>query len=363
MHSDEHWDNLIDSGKCALFIGADDESGERITSEKDAEEAYHQTELNSKAVEEDYNEAVELMEKIDKEDNHTEFNAFTYYLNSLSAFHLLTADEEKTFSRDFLATGSKKARDELIKHNMKLVISVAKAYILACKKLSFEDLVQEGNLGLMKACEKFDPERSTRFSTYAVWWIRQAITRAIAQKDRTIRIPVYLHELVKKVKSIIAKTEMENGRSLTYEEKVDIALEYTKNSSNLAMAKEIVNIIEENGIILSLDTSTNNSSNDEGKTENKLGDIIGGEGDAFSVDKYIIDEEMNKELYHSLTVLSPKEKKIIVRRMGLFGHKAETLEEIGKTMDVTRERVRQIEQRALGKIRTAFPELKLYLIK
>ncbi len=254
------------------------------------------------------------------------------YLKEIGRVPLLTADEEMTLAKAARA-GDADARRKLSEANLRLVVSVAKRY--AGRGLPFLDLIQEGNLGLMKATEKFEPERGFKFSTYATWWIRQSITRAIADQGRTIRIPVHLVESINRVKKMSGEILRKKGREATAEEiAVRLDMEPDRVRELLLLAQEPV----------SLETP------------------VGEEEDAHLED-FIQDEEagipadeagrqmLRRELMSVLKSLTPREERVISLRFGLEDGRARTLEELGQEFNVTRERVRQIEAKALRKLR------------
>ena len=254
------------------------------------------------------------------------------YLKEIGQVPLLTAAQEAELARAAQA-GDEQARRALSEANLRLVVSVAKRY--AGRGLPFLDLIQEGNLGLMKAAEKFEPERGFKFSTYATWWIRQSITRAIADQGRTIRIPVHLVESINRVKRAAGELLRKNGREPTGEEfAVQLDLEPDRVRELLQLAQDPI----------SLETP------------------VGEEEDAHLED-FIQDEEagvpadeagrqlLHRELLNVLKSLTPREERVITLRFGLEDGRARTLEELGREFNVTRERVRQIEAKALRKLR------------
>lgn len=254
------------------------------------------------------------------------------YLKEIGRVPLLSAEEEASLARTAQA-GDLDARRRLSEANLRLVVSVAKRY--AGRGLPFLDLIQEGNLGLMKAAEKFEPDRGFKFSTYATWWIRQSITRAIADQARTIRIPVHLVEHINRVKKTAGELLRRNGREPTAEEiAVNLDMEPARVRELLQLAQEPI----------SLETP------------------VGEEEDAHLED-FIQDEEvgipadeagrqlLRRELINVLKSLTPREERVLTLRFGLEDGRARTLEELGREFNVTRERVRQIEAKALRKLR------------
>ena len=250
------------------------------------------------------------------------------YLKEIGQVPLLSAEEEQMLARAARA-GDADARRRLSEANLRLVVSVAKRY--AGRGLPFLDLIQEGNLGLMKAAEKFEPDRGFKFSTYATWWIRQSITRAIADQGRTIRIPVHLVEHINRVRKTAGELLRKNGREPTAEEiAVQLEMEPDRVRELLQLAQEPV----------SLETPV-------GEEEDAhLEDFIQDEEAGIPV-----DEAGRQELMSVLKSLTPREERVITLRFGLDDGRPRTLEELGKEFNVTRERIRQIEAKALRKLR------------
>jgi RNA polymerase primary sigma factor len=254
------------------------------------------------------------------------------YLKEIGQVPLLSAKEEQTLARAARA-GDADARRRLSEANLRLVVSVAKRY--AGRGLPFLDLIQEGNLGLMKAAEKFEPDRGFKFSTYATWWIRQSITRAIADQGRTIRIPVHLVEHINRVRKTAGELLRKNGREPTAEEiAVQLEMEPDRVRELLQLAQEPV----------SLETPV-------GEEEDAhLEDFIQDEEAGVPVDE-AGRQLLRRELMSVLKSLTPREERVITLRFGLDDGRPRTLEELGKEFNVTRERIRQIEAKALRKLR------------
>jgi len=258
------------------------------------------------------------------------------YLKEIGRIKLLNAEEEKELAKKILEGGGDgaKAKRKLVQANLRLVVSIAKKYV--GRGMLFLDLIQEGNLGLIRAAEKFDHERGYKFSTYATWWIRQAITRAIADQARTIRIPVHMVETINKLKKVTRKLAQELSRKPTEEE--------LSREMNISIPKlrEIIKIAQEP---LSLETPI-------GKEEDsRLGDFIE-DRDADAPVKTVTHELLREDLAEVLKCLSVRERDVLRLRFGLdeIGHQR-TLEEVGQLFGVTRERIRQIEAKALRKLR------------
>ena len=254
------------------------------------------------------------------------------YLKEIGRVPLLTAQQEADLARAAQA-GDADARRALSEANLRLVVSVAKRYV--GRGLPFLDLIQEGNLGLMKAAEKFEPERGFKFSTYATWWIRQSITRAIADQGRTIRIPVHLVENINRVKKTAGELLRKNGREPTVEEiAVQLDLEPDRVRELLQLAQDPI----------SLETPV-------GEEEDAhLEDFIQDEEAGVPVDE-AGRQLLRRELMNVLKSLTPREERVIALRFGLEDGRSRTLEELGREFNVTRERVRQIEAKALRKLR------------
>ena len=257
------------------------------------------------------------------------------YLREIGRIKLLTADEEIDLARKIIQGGNvgAVAKRKLVQANLRLVVSIAKKYV--GRGMLFLDLIQEGNLGLIRAAEKFDHERGYKFSTYATWWIRQAITRAIADQARTIRIPVHMVETINKLKKVTRKLAQELSRKPTEDE---LAQEMNISISKL---REIIKVAQEP---LSLETPI-------GKEEDsRLGDFIE-DKDADAPVKTVAHELLREDLAEVLSGLSPRERDVLRLRFGMDDGRQRTLEEVGQLFGVTRERIRQIEAKALRKLR------------
>ena len=266
------------------------------------------------------------------------------YLREIGKIPLLSQEEEQELAKR-AAEGDQKAKDKMVEANMRLVVSIAKRY--GGRGLDFLDLIQEGNTGLIRAVDKFDPAKGFKFSTYATWWIRQAITRAIADQARTIRIPVHMVETINKVLRTTRKLTQELNREPTVEE---IAKEL-----DLEVAKvEYVMRIKQD--IASLDASVSRDGEDD---DSVLGDFVEDE-DRASPEDSTATQLLKEQIAIILTTLSDREQKIIKMRFGIGGGRSHTLEEVGAEFSVTRERIRQIEAKALSKLRKHKDTKKLH---
>jgi RNA polymerase primary sigma factor len=264
------------------------------------------------------------------------FDSIQIYLREIGQYPLLSASEERSVAKRIME-GDEDAKTILARSNLRLVVSIAKRYIGRSADLTLLDLIQEGNIGLFKAVEKFDFTKGFKFSTYATWWIRQAITRALADQSRTIRIPVHMVETIAKYKQVYRRLSQDLGRDPTSEE---IAIE-------MGVEVEKVNLIENiNQDTISLETPVGSDDDDR----SVFGDFIKDET-IDSPDKETAHTILTEQLHGILDDLSPKERKILLLRHGLEDGIYHTLEEVGKEFGVTRERIRQIEAKAIEKIR------------
>lgn len=254
------------------------------------------------------------------------------YLKEIGRVPLLTAEEEIELATR-MAQDDKYARKRLSEANLRLVVSIAKRYV--GRGMQFLDLIQEGNLGLIKAVEKFDYTKGYKFSTYATWWIRQAITRSIADQARTIRIPVHMVETITKVKKVSSQLLHENGHEPTPQEIAD------RLGITVDRVREILRISQDP---VSLETPIGEEE------DSHLGDFIPDE-DAPAPAEAASRTLLKEQLSEILGTLTPREEKVLRLRFGLEDGRPRTLEEVGKEFDVTRERIRQIEAKALRKLR------------
>ncbi|MBQ1298597.1 RNA polymerase sigma factor RpoD [Candidatus Saccharibacteria bacterium] len=266
------------------------------------------------------------------------------YLREIGKIPLLTPEEEAELAQK-IVKGDKKAKDKMVESNMRLVVSIAKRY--GGRGLDFLDLIQEGNTGLLRAVEKFDPDKGFKFSTYATWWVRQAITRAIADQARTIRIPVHMVETINKVLRTTRKLTSELNREPTNEE-IAKALDMEPEKIDYVMR------IKQD--IASLDASVGREGDDE---DSVLGDFVEDE-ERDSPEDSAANQILKEQLSEIIATLTDREQKIIRLRFGIGGGRPHTLEEVGNEFDVTRERIRQIEAKALSKLRKNKETRKLH---
>lgn len=266
------------------------------------------------------------------------------HLREIGKIPLLNAEEELALAKRVQA-GEKKAKDKMAEANMRLVVSIAKRY--SGRGLDFLDLIQEGHTGLLRAVEKFDPDKGFKFSTYATWWIRQAITRAIADQARTIRIPVHMVETINKLLRTQRRMTQDLNREPTIEEL----------AKELEMEPEKVEyVIKIKQDISSLDAGV---GRDDDSEDSVLGDFIEDE-DGATPEESASNQLLKEQVQGVLSTLSDREQKIIRMRFGLDNGKSHTLEEVGQEFAVTRERIRQIEAKALAKLRKHKDAKKLY---
>ena len=254
------------------------------------------------------------------------------YLKEIGKIPLLTPEREAELA-ERISLGDKQAKDELIEANLRLVVSIAKRHV--GKGMYFLDLIQEGNLGLIKAVEKFDHSKGYKFSTYATWWIRQAITRAIADQARTIRIPVHMVETIHKVSRTTRQLLQELGREPTTDEVAE-ALGMTADK-----VREIMKIAQDP---VSLETPIGEEE------DSHLGDFVE-DNDSPAPSDSASYSLLREQLCNILHTLTPREEQVIKLRFGLEDGRPRTLEEVGKKFEITRERIRQIEAKALRKLR------------
>ncbi len=264
------------------------------------------------------------------------------YLREIGKIPLLTSEQELALAHRVVA-GEKRAKDKMAEANMRLVVSIAKRYV--GRGLDLLDLIQEGNTGLLRAVEKFDPDKGFKFSTYATWWIRQAITRAIADQARTIRIPVHMVETINKL--------LRTQRRLTQE--------LNREPTNEEIAKEMEIEVEKVEHIMKIkqDISSLDASVRDDEEDSVLADFIEDE-DTISPEESATGQLLKEHVKDMLGSLTEREQKILKLRFGLEDGKSHTLEEVGQEFSVTRERIRQIEAKALAKLRKHKDSKKLH---
>lgn len=264
------------------------------------------------------------------------------YLREIGKIPLLSAEEELALAQRVVA-GDKDAKDKMAEANMRLVVSIAKRYV--GRGLDLLDLIQEGNTGLLRAVEKFDPDKGFKFSTYATWWIRQAITRAIADQARTIRIPVHMVETINKL--------LRTQRRLTQE--------LNREPTNEEIAKEMEIEVDKVEHIMKIkqDISSLDASIRDDEEDSVLADFIEDE-DTVSPEESATSQLLKEQVKDMLGALTEREQKILKLRFGLEDGKSHTLEEVGQEFSVTRERIRQIEAKALAKLRKHRDAKKLH---
>lgn len=321
-----------------------DVMGEVVFEPDQIEKIYDSLEQMNVTIVEDFDDMpiddIKLDEKDDDDDTIEEVSSDSIaiddpvkvYLKEIGRVPLLTPDEEIELAIK-IKQGDSAAKKRLSEANLRLVVSIAKRYL--GRGMQFLDLIQEGNLGLIKAVEKFDYTKGFKFSTYATWWIRQAITRAIADQARTIRIPVHMVETINKVKKVSSQLLHTNGHEPTADEIADVL------GMPVDKVREIMRVAQEP---VSLETPIGEEE------DSHLGDFIP-DDDAPAPADAASHTLLKEQLSEVLDTLTPREEKVLRLRFGLEDGRSRTLEEVGKEFDVTRERIRQIEAKALRKLR------------
>ena len=339
---EERKEELVKKGKVKVFITYEELANSLKGLELDSDaldDLYNTFNLNNIAVisEEEDDTSTDTVDKLLLDDNAITKNLtiddpVRMYLKEIGQIKLLSLDEELKLA-DRIMEGDEEAKRTLAESNLRLVVSIAKRYV--GRGMLFLDLIQEGNIGLMKAVEKFDVSKGYKFSTYATWWIRQAITRAIADQARTIRVPVHMVETINKLARIHRQLTLELNREPSEEElskKMNLPVE---------RIREILKISQEP---VSLETPIGEED------DSHLGDFIKDEHN-MSPEDYATNELLKQEISEVLLTLTEREEKVIKLRFGLEDGKSRTLEEVGQMFGVTRERIRQIEAKALRKLR------------
>jgi RNA polymerase primary sigma factor len=268
----------------------------------------------------------------------SQYDSIQMYLREIGKYPLLNGEQERALAKR-ITEGDSEARNLLARANLRLVVSIAKKYVGRSPDLTLLDLIQEGNLGLFKAVDKFDFTKGFKFSTYATWWIRQAITRALADQSRTIRIPVHMVETIAKYKQVSRRLAQDLGRDPLAEE---VALEMGVDVEKIYQIEKI------DQDTVSLESPV---GSDDGEDKSVHGDFIK-DDKILSPDQEVARRILADQLREILDELSPKEREILKLRHGLEDGIYHTLEEVGKKFGVTRERIRQIEAKALERIRT-----------
>lgn len=328
------WNN---GGKCDIMVLMTREKEDILAALEAQEPGKHDLDSEEELSDE------ELEITVDNVDSFAD-DSVRLYLREIGKIPLLSQEEEAKLAQK-IVKGDKKAKDKMVESNMRLVVSIAKRY--SGRGLDFLDLIQEGNTGLLRAVDKFDPEKGFKFSTYATWWIRQAITRAIADQARTIRIPVHMVETINKVMRMSRKLTQELNREPTTEE---LAKAMKMDEEKI----EYVMRIRQD--IASLDASVGRDGDDE---DSVLGDFVEDEERASPEDS-TANQILKEQIAEIITTLSDREQKIIKLRFGIGGGRPHTLEEVGAEFAVTRERIRQIEAKALSKMRKNKDTKKLH---
>lgn len=285
---------------------------------------------------EEHNKVYEEKKKIQDEFGEATSDSVQMYLKEIGQYPLLTGDEEVDLAKR-IEKGDEAARQKLILSNLRLVVSTAKKYVGRSANLSLLDLIQEGNVGLFKAAEKFDYKKGFKFSTYATWWIRQAITRALADQGRTIRIPVHMVETINKYQQVVRRLVQDLGRDPMPEEVAsEMGVEVDKIRHIMKISQETI----------SLETPVGEDDDNDSALESFIPDE-----EAVSPSTSAARKILKGYINEIIADLTPREQKILDMRFGLSDGVTHTLEEVGKVFSVTRERIRQIEAKALEKIR------------
>ena len=355
---DERIEELVKLGKEQGYLTYEQIAKKTIDLELDAndlDKLYNvltENNIEVRAEDEDGNNEIDLKNEIIIDDVPDESKDMSVndnvrmYLKEIGKISLLTLEEEQELSRK-VAEGDEHAKNVLAESNLRLVVSIAKRYV--GRGLLFLDLIQEGNIGLMKAVDKFDYDKGYKFSTYATWWIRQAITRALADQARTIRVPVHMVETINKMARIERQMTLELNREPTDQE--------LSKKMGLSVDK-IAEIRKISQDPVSLETPIGEED------DSHLGDFLADER-TMSPEEFATYEILKDELREVLDTLTSREKEVLELRFGLFDGTSHTLEEVGKQFKVTRERIRQIEAKALRKLRhpSRAKKLKDFLIE
>ena len=341
---EERIEELVNAGKSQGYLTYEQIAKKTIDLDLDANaldklyNALSENNIEVRAEDEEGNEPIDLKADLIIDDVPDESKDMSVndnvrmYLKEIGKISLLTLEEEQELSKK-VAEGDEKAKKRLAESNLRLVVSIAKRYV--GRGLLFLDLIQEGNIGLMKAVEKFDYDKGYKFSTYATWWIRQAITRALADQARTIRVPVHMVETINKMARIERQMTLELNREPTDQE--------LSKKMGLSVDK-IAEIRKISQDPVSLETPIGEED------DSHLGDFLADER-TMSPEEFATYEILKDELREVLDTLTVREKEVLELRFGLFDGSSHTLEEVGKQFKVTRERIRQIEAKAIKKLR------------
>ena len=354
---EERVNDLVKEGKDQGYLTYEQIAKKTIDLDLDSnalDELYNvltENQIEVKAEDEDEGSSIDIKDDItdnipDESKDMSVNDNVRMYLKEIGKISLLSLEEEQELSKR-VAEGDEKAKNILAESNLRLVVSIAKRYV--GRGLLFLDLIQEGNIGLMKAVEKFDYGKGYKFSTYATWWIRQAITRALADQARTIRVPVHMVETINKMARIERQMTLELNREPTDQE--------LSKKMGLSVEK-IAEIRKISQDPVSLETPIGEED------DSHLGDFLADER-TMSPEDFATYEILKDELRQVLDTLTTREKEVLELRFGLFDGSSHTLEEVGKKFKVTRERIRQIEAKALRKLRhpSRAKKLKDFLIE
>ena len=355
---EERIEELVNAGKSQGYLTYEQIAKKTIDLDLDANaldklyNALSENNIEVRAEDEEGNEPIDLKADLIIDDVPDESKDMSVndnvrmYLKEIGKISLLTLEEEQELSKK-VAEGDEKAKKRLAESNLRLVVSIAKRYV--GRGMLFLDLIQEGNIGLMKAVDKFDVTKGYKFSTYATWWIRQAITRALADQARTIRVPVHMVETINKMARIERQMTLELNREPTDQE--------LSKKMGLSVDK-IAEIRKISQDPVSLETPIGEED------DSHLGDFLADER-TMSPEEFATYEILKDELREVLDTLTVREKEVLELRFGLFDGSSHTLEEVGKQFKVTRERIRQIEAKALRKLRhpSRAKKLKDFLIE